>query len=64
MKTLIGETVLIGVLILINGFFAGAEAALIAVRRSHVNELAARAGAAGRALKKLKFSRGIVNSSV
>jgi putative hemolysin len=51
---MIGEILLIGVLILINGFFAGAEAALIAVRRSHVNELAARSGAAGRALKRLK----------
>jgi putative hemolysin len=46
--------VLIAVLILISGFFAGAEAALIAVRRSRVNELATRGGAAGRALKKLK----------
>jgi len=46
--------ILIGVLILISGFFAGAEAALIAVRRSRVNELATRGGAAGRALKKLK----------
>ncbi len=54
LKSVIGETLLIGILILINGFFAGAEAALIAVRRSHVNELAARGGAAGRALKKLK----------
>jgi putative hemolysin len=48
------EILLIGILILINGFFAGAEAALIAVRRSEVNELASRAGAAGRILKKLK----------
>lgn len=54
MKSLIGELLLIGILILINGFFAGAEAALIAVRRSHVNELAARRGAAGKALKILK----------
>ena len=37
-----------------NGFFAGAEAALIAVRRSKVNELAVSRGAAGRALKALK----------
>jgi len=51
---MIGEILLIGVLILINGFFAGAEAALIAVRRSQVNELAAHGGAAGRALKRLK----------
>ncbi|MBI3873313.1 MAG: DUF21 domain-containing protein, partial [candidate division Zixibacteria bacterium] len=48
------EIALIAILILISGFFAGAEAALIAVRRSHVNELATKAGAAGRALKKLK----------
>lgn len=48
------EIVLIGILILINGFFAGAEAALIAVRRTHVNELAVRKGVAGRVLKGLK----------
>jgi putative hemolysin len=48
------EIALIAGLILLNGFFAGAEAALIAVRRSRVNELAERSGAAGRALKKLK----------
>lgn len=54
MRSLIGGFFVIGVLILINGFFASAEAALIAVRRSHVNELATRGGAAGRALKSLK----------
>jgi len=55
MMTQIGvEVLLIGVLILLNGFFAGAEAALIAVRRSNVNELARTKGAAGRALKSLK----------
>ncbi len=54
MTSLVGELLLIGILILINGFFAGAEAALIAVRRSHVNELAAHHGPAGRALKILK----------
>jgi putative hemolysin len=48
------ELLLIGVLILLNGFFAGAETALIAVRRSTVNEAARSKGAAGRALKALK----------
>ncbi len=48
------ELLLIGVLILLNGFFAGAEAALIAVRRSTVSELAKTKGVAGRALKSLK----------
>lgn len=48
------ELLLIGILILLNGFFAGAEAALIAVRRSTVNELARTKGVAGRALKSLK----------
>ncbi|MEW5702067.1 MAG: hemolysin family protein [Candidatus Zixiibacteriota bacterium] len=48
------EVALIAALILLNGFFAGAEAALIAVRRSRVSELAARGGAAARALKRLK----------
>lgn len=48
------ELLLIGVLIVLNGFFAGAEAALIAVRRSTVSELAKTKGAAGRALKSLK----------
>ncbi|MEW5874127.1 MAG: hemolysin family protein [Candidatus Zixiibacteriota bacterium] len=48
------EIVLIAILILVNGFFAGAEAALIAVRRTQVNELALRSGAPGRILKKLK----------
>jgi putative hemolysin len=48
------ELILIAVLLLMNGFFAGAEAALIAVRRSVVNELAESKGAPGRALKALK----------
>lgn len=48
------EILLIGVLILLNGFFAGAEAALIAVRRSTVSELARTKGVAGRAVKSLK----------
>ncbi len=48
------EISLIAALILLNGFFAGAEAALIAVRRTQVDELAARGGAAAQALKKLK----------
>ena len=48
------EILLIFALIVINGFFSGAEAALIAVRRTHVNELAARGSKAGRVLKKLK----------
>lgn len=48
------EILLIGVLILLNGFFSGAEAALIAVRRSTVSELARTKGVAGRALKSLK----------
>lgn len=48
------EISLIAVLILLNGFFAGAEAALIACRRSTVNELARTKGVAGRALKSLK----------
>lgn len=55
MLTQIGvEILLIAVLIVLNGFFAGAEAALIAVRRSRVNELARTRGAAGRAVKALK----------
>lgn len=48
------EIGLIAGLILLNGFFAGAEAALIAVRSTQVDELAARGGAAALALKKLK----------
>ena len=48
------EILLIGILILVNGFFAGAEAALIAIRRTRVNELATRSGTAGHVLKKLK----------
>lgn len=48
------EILLIAGLIVLTGFFAGSEAALIAVRRSHVNEIAARGGKAGRVLKKLK----------
>jgi putative hemolysin len=48
------EIILIVILLLMNGFFAGAEAALIAVRRSKVNALAGTHGAAGRALKMLK----------
>lgn len=55
MMTQIGiELMLICILILLNGFFAGAEAALIAVRRSTVSELARTKGVAGRALKSLK----------
>jgi putative hemolysin len=52
--TIGGELALIALLILCNGFFAGAEAALIAVRQTRVNELAAKSGIAGRALQKLK----------
>ncbi len=48
------EIILIVILLLMNGFFAGAEAALIAVRRSKVNALASTHGASGRALKMLK----------
>lgn len=48
------DIVLIGVLILLNGFFAGAEAALITIRQTHVDELATRRGTAGKILKKLK----------
>lgn len=48
------EIVIIVLLLLSNGYFAGAEAALIAVRRSTVNELAEKKGKAGRALKALK----------
>lgn len=48
------EIILIFILLLMNGFFAGAEAALIAVRRSKVNALASTHGSAGRALKTLK----------
>jgi putative hemolysin len=48
------ELILIAVLVLVNGYFAGAEAALIAVRRSVVNELAETKGVPGRALKALK----------
>jgi len=48
------EIALIGVLILINGFFAGAEAALISVRQTRVNELAEKKGIAGQTLKALK----------
>jgi putative hemolysin len=49
-----GELTLIALLILFNGFFAGAEAALIAVRQTRVNELAARGGVAAQVLQKLK----------
>ncbi|MBD3299530.1 MAG: DUF21 domain-containing protein [candidate division Zixibacteria bacterium] len=54
LTSIIFEILLIGALILLNGFFAGAEAALIAVRRTRVNELAAKRGRAGQLLKKLK----------
>ena len=48
------EIILIAALILINGFFAGAEAALISVRRSRVDELAASGRRSARVLKRLK----------
>jgi putative hemolysin len=48
------DILLIFGLILINGFFSGAEAALIAVRRTRVDELAAAGGIAAQTLKKLK----------
>ncbi|GAB4324967.1 MAG: hemolysin family protein [Candidatus Zixiibacteriota bacterium] len=51
---IIFEILLIGALIILNGFFAGAEAALIAVRRTRVNELAAKRGRSGQILKILK----------
>lgn len=48
------EIIVIAALILLNGFFAGAEAALIAIRRTRVDELAQKGGRAARTLKKLK----------
>jgi len=50
------DILLIGILILLNGFFAGAEAALITIRQSRVDELASRSGTAGKILKTLKAS--------